>query len=158
MGSKVDFSAITKEHNLAEFDCGDSVLNSWLSKQAVKNSNQGYSKVYVLSILGRVIAYYAISAGAIERKEVPSNLSRNAPNPIPVVVLGRLAVDVDFQQSGYGSALMKDCVIRVSRLSEEVGVKAILVHALNEDAAKFYLSYGFKESRFDSNVLLLPTP
>ena len=156
MGTRLEFSQLTDKHDLTEFDCREQALNSWLRKRALKNSTRGFSKVYILSEQSKVLAYYSISAGAIERKKAPSSLSRNAPNPIPVIILGRLAVDISQQSRGLGAAMLKDCAIRVTRLAQEVGIKAILVHALNGQAVQFYEKYGFKTSRFDENVLLLP--
>ena len=102
------------------------------------------------------MAYYAISSGAIDRKDAPGNLSRNAPNLIPIVVLGLLAVDESYKGQGLGAALLKDCVLRVTELSKQVGIKALLVHAIDEQACSFYKYFGFKESKFDNLVLLLP--
>jgi GNAT superfamily N-acetyltransferase len=102
-----------------------------------------------------VIGYYALATGSVEHRDAPKKLRRNMPDPIPVMVLGRLAVDQQWQQAGLGRSLLKDAVLRTLSVSQQVGVKALLVHALSEDARTFYAHNGFLESPLDPMTLVI---
>ena len=142
-------------HNVLNFDCGNETLNIWLKKTALKNQKQAASKTFVICDNKQVIGYYALATCSIERINVPKSLTRNMPNPIPVIVLGRLAIDQQFHGEKFGSALLKDAILRTIYISENVGVKALLVHAISEEAKKFYLHHDFIESPIESMTLLL---
>jgi len=142
--------------DLSLFDCGNDGLNAWLKKYALKNQETGSSRTFVVTSKKRVVGYYALATGSVERRLSPSMISRNSPNPIPVMVLGRLAVDISMQSKGIGSGLLKDAVLRVYRVSHDVGFKALLVHAISPQAKDFYLQYGFAESPLESMTLMLP--
>jgi GNAT superfamily N-acetyltransferase len=103
-----------------------------------------------------VVGYYCLAAGAVVRDEAPKPLQRNMPDPIPVMVLGRLAIDHRYQGRGIGKALLRDSILRVLQAAEIAGVKAILVHAISEDAKRFYLTHGFLESPIEPMTLCLP--
>jgi GNAT superfamily N-acetyltransferase len=139
-----------------DFDCGNDVLNDWLKKRALKNQASGASRTFVICNKGRVVGYYALSSGSVERLEAPKAIARNMPQTIPVMLLGRLAIDRDAQGQGLGAALLKDALLRVLSVAKNVGVRAILVHAISEDAKRFYLGYGFQVSPIDSMTLVLP--
>jgi predicted GNAT family N-acyltransferase len=142
-------------HNLKGFKCGIESLNEWLAKKALKNQGNGASRTFVISDNDRVVGYYALATGSVERVQVPSKLTRNMPDPIPVIVLGRLAVDIDHQGQKLGKSLLKDALLRSLNVSEQIGVSAIIVHAINQEAKRFYLSYGFEESPFDDMTLFM---
>ena len=146
---------LTAFHNLAEFDCGTLSLNQWLSRQALKNEASGASRAYVVCLENTVVGYYCLAAGAVVRTEAPKPIQRNMPDPIPVMVLGRLAVDRANQARGIGRALLRDAILRVLRAAEIVGIRAILVHAISEEAKQFYFSHGFEESPIEPMTLCL---
>jgi GNAT superfamily N-acetyltransferase len=146
---------LTAFHNFTEFDCGTHSLNHWLTRQALKNEASGASRTYVVCTDNTVVGYYSLAAGAVVRTEAPKPMQRNMPDPIPVMVLGRLAVDLARQGQGIGRALLRDAILRVLRAAEIVGVRAILVHAISEEAKRFYLSHGFQESPIEPMTLCL---
>ena len=142
-------------HHLDNFDCGEEALNSWLKRNALKNQQNQASRTFVICQNNNVVGFYALAAGSVSHQFVSGGLRRNMPNPIPVVVLGRLAIDLAHQGQKLGAALLKDAVLRASAVSQQVGVKALLVHALNDKAKAFYLNYGFQVSPIDDLILLL---
>ncbi len=148
---------LTGEHQLANLDCGNEELNLWLIKQALKNQKRGNSRVYVTTDKKStdVVAYYAVTMGSVDRNIAYSALQRNAPNPIPMVVLARLGVDSNYHHKGIGAAMLKDCIIRSLKAMEVIGGAGILVHAIDQSAQKFYKRFGFRESKFDPLVLML---
>lgn len=109
----------------------------------------------MISQNNQVIGYYALAAGSVDNKEAPGNIKRNMPNPIPILVLGRLAIDKKYQGMRLGSQLLKDALLRAIAVSEHVAFKAVLVHALSEEAKQFYEHYGFKESPIHPLTLFL---
>ena len=148
---------LNREHDLLSFDCGKPSLNDWLKKKALKAHLVGGSaRTYVVcSPANRVVGYFALSTGAVNREDVSGRVKKNMPNPIPIVLLGRLAVDQQFKGKGIGSSLLRDALNRVVLASEQIGVRAILVHALDEDARSFYLKHGFYESPTNHMTLML---
>ena len=148
---------LTPDHLCEDFDSGVSILDDWLKKRALKNQASGASRTYVVTAKDRVVAgYYCLAAGAVAHEQAPKPLRRNMPDPIPVIVLGRLAIDRRYQRLGIGRGLLKDAVLRTIQASELAGIRAILVHAISEDAKQFYLSCGFLESPTQPMTLCLP--
>jgi GNAT superfamily N-acetyltransferase len=146
---------ITSGHELTDFDSGESSLDEWLKKRALKNHTGGASRCFVLCSGITVIGYYSLSAGAISHEMAPKAMRRNMPNPLPVLLLGRLAVDRRYHNQGLGSALLRDAMLRAVSISGDAGVFAILVHALSDPAKLFYLSRGFVESPLQPMTLLM---
>jgi hypothetical protein len=144
-------------HDVTAFSCGDVSLDHWIRSNAARNESNDASRTFVICDGSAVVAYYALAAGSIDRAFVPKSLQRNMPNPLPVVVLGRLAVDLRYQYRGLGSGLLKDAMIRAVLTSRTIGIKGILVHAISEDARQWYLKRWFLESPLDPMTLLLPT-
>jgi GNAT superfamily N-acetyltransferase len=143
-------------HDVRQFDSGEQSLDDWLKRRALSNNLSGASRTFVVaSDTGRVFGFYALAAGAISHSEATSAVRRNMPDPIPVMVLGRLAVDREAQGSKLGGALLQDAVKRVIMVSQSVGVRALLVHALNERAKLFYEHYGFQGTPFAPMTLVL---
>ncbi|MFI4919323.1 MAG: GNAT family N-acetyltransferase [Legionellales bacterium] len=142
-------------HELEHFDCGDSLLNEWLKKIARKNQLSSASRCFVLCDNKTVVGYYSLSAGAIAREASPKAMQRNMPDPLPVLLLGRLAIDKNRHNQGLGSALLRDAMIRAVSVADDVGVFAILVHALSKEAKQFYKSCGFVESPLRPMTLLM---
>ena len=146
---------LSSDHETTRFNCGNDTLYDWLIKRALKNQDSGASRTFVINSNGRVIGYYALASGSVERLAAPGSIARNMPEPVPVVVLGRLAVDVDFQRHRLGAALLKDAMLRTLAVSHEVGIRAMLVHAISDEAKQFYRHYGFQESPIDAMTLML---
>ena len=149
---------LADHHQLADFDSGEPSLDDWLKRRAARNQANGSSRTYVVCngpALGRVIGYYCLAAGAIGHAEAPSTLKRNRPDPVPVLVLGRLAIHKDYHQQGIGTALLNDAIRRAMQAADIAGVTALLVHALSEQARRFYRSRGFVESPVKPMTLCL---
>jgi GNAT superfamily N-acetyltransferase len=142
-------------HDVEPFECGVHTLDVLLKRHARKNEVSGASRSYVVSVGTTVVGYYCLAAGAIDRDDAPKPMQRNMPDPIPVMVLGRLAVDRHYQDQGIGTALLRDAVLRVLQVAEIAGVKAILVHAISEEAKAYYLAKGFLESPIEPMTLCL---
>lgn len=130
-------------HHLADFDSGEPSLDEWLRRRAVTNQANGSSRTYVVCEGDTVIAYYCLAAGAIGHAEASPRIKRNRPDLVPALVLGRLAIHKDHQQKGIGTALLNDAIRRAMQAAAIAGVTALLVHALSEQARRFYLSRGF---------------
>jgi GNAT superfamily N-acetyltransferase len=147
---------LSAEHDLSDFDCGDSVLNDWLRHSALKNESR-FSRTYVVCEGHRVVAYFCIAAGAVERDAAPGKVRRNAPDTIPVSVIGRLAVSRTHAGKGLGADLLSDALRRIALASQSIGIGAVLVHAKNEAAKRFYMRCAeFVEYPQDSRTLFLP--
>jgi GNAT superfamily N-acetyltransferase len=145
------------EHDLQNFDYGRPGLNDWLQKKAAKAQRVGGSaRTYVVcSPEGRVVGYYALATGSVNREDAPGKIKKNMPDPIPVILIGRLAVDHSFKGKGLGYGLLKDALLRIVAAAEEIGVRAVLVHALDEQARNFYLHHGFYESPTNDLTLMV---
>lgn len=147
---------LNTEHRLSDFNCGESSLNDWLKRRALANQHNSASRTFVVTdCLEEVYGYYALAAGAVSHNMASNSIKRNMPDPIPVMVLGRLAVDFRAQGIKLGASLLKDAVTRSTLVAQNIGVRAILVHAINDRAKQFYEHYGFKVSTIDPLVLML---
>lgn len=133
---------LTEEHQIDSFDSGEPVLDEWLRRRARANQASGASRTYVVCEGKVVVAYYALASGAIVQAAVPRRFRRK-PDPTPVVVLGRLAVDRRYQGWGLGRALFGDAASRVAQAADTIGIRGIVVHAISEEARKFYIALGF---------------
>lgn len=145
---------LADHHLLSDFDSGVPSLDDWLKRRARANQASGASRTFVLCEGERVVAYYALASGAVKVAEAPGHFRRNMPDPIPVVVLGRLAIDRSLQSRGIGRALVRDALLRVAQASEAIGIHGVLVHALSEEARAFYLAVGFEASPLDPMTLM----
>ena len=147
---------ITATHNLASFDCGNEDLNDWLKRRALPSEGRS-ARTSVLCNEQRVAGYYCLATGSIERESLSSaKLRKNLPDPIPILVLGRLAISLDYQGRGLGKALLKDAILKTIAASEIAGVRALVVHAIDDAAARFYQRYGFIASPLNPRALVLP--
>lgn len=142
-------------HRVDEFSCGEPSLDDWLRRRARKNQASGASRCFVLVEDEAVIGYYCLSAGAIGHASAPKAMRRNMPDPLPVLLLGRMAVDRRFQQQGLGRALLRDAMLRALHIADQTGVFAVLVHALSEEAKRFYLAQGFVASPLQPMTLVM---
>ena len=145
---------VSARHVLKDFDCGVEVLNSWLSRQALCNESSGASRTFLIPAGHNVAGYYSLAAGSVQRMEMPGRIRRNMPEPVPVMILGRLAVDRRWQGQGLGQGLLRDAVMRTVNVSIQVGIRALLVHAISEDAKNFYLRHGFQPSTLNEMTLM----
>ena len=151
---------LTDHHIIEPFSCGEPSLDRWLQQRALKNESRRASRTYVICIDNQVVGYYALAVGSIAARQAPRKIKQNMPDPIPVMVLGRLAVDTHYQgkgqRKGLGDALLRDAILRVLQAADIAGIKAILVHALSDQVKRFYEDRSFIASTFDSMTLFLP--
>jgi GNAT superfamily N-acetyltransferase len=148
--------ALDTHHRHDHFACGEATLDDWLKRRAMANQLSGASRTFVVTDSdNRVYGYYAMAAGAVAHALATSGVRRNMPDPVPVMVLARLAVDRQAQGIKLGAALLQDAVKRAVAVSQNAGVRALLVHALNGQAKQFYEHYGFQPSRLHPMTLML---
>ena len=146
---------LAEHHDLTAFDSGEISLDDWLRKRALANQGSGASRTFVACEENRVVGYYALASGAVTVASAPGKFKRNMPDPIPVVLLGRLAVDRAWQGQGVGRALFRDAAMRVSQAADVIGIRGIVVHALSEDAHRFYLALGFVDCPGEPLILVV---
>ncbi|HBC41308.1 MAG TPA: GNAT family N-acetyltransferase [Pseudanabaena sp.] len=142
-------------HQIKGFDSGNSQLDDWLKNRAIKNEIEGASRTYVLCNGDVVIGFYCLANGSVFQSVATGKVRRNMPDPIPVMVIGRLAIDRSWQGKGLGHALLKDAILRTLQASEIAGIRAILVHAISENAKVFYEKCGFTASPIDEMTLMI---
>jgi predicted N-acetyltransferase YhbS len=151
---------ITADHRVDQFDCRRPLLNDWLRAHAVENEGTA-SRTYVVAAQSdedacEVVAYYSLAYGSVVRTEVPRKLRHGLPNPVPVMVLGRLAVDHRHAGNGIGPALLREAMQRTLQASEIAGLRALVVHAIDDDAVSFYVHYGFQKFPAGTRTMFLP--
>jgi GNAT superfamily N-acetyltransferase len=147
---------LASTHDASNFDCGEATLDDWLKRRALANQSSGASRTFVVvNGEGQVCGYYALAAGAVSHQMATSKVRRNMPDPVPVMVLARLAVDQRAQGAHLGASLLQDAVYRARAVAQQVGVRALLVHALHERAKQFYEHYGFQASPVHPMTLML---
>lgn len=143
------------QHELDGFGSGVVELDNWLRRRARANQASGASRTFVVCETNRVIAYYALASGAIRQPEAPGRFRRNMPDPIPIAVLGRLAIDQTYQRRGIGRALVRDACLRLLNAAAIIGIRGVLVHAISDDARAFYEALGFLPSPSDPMMLMV---
>jgi predicted N-acetyltransferase YhbS len=146
---------IAEDDNTTEFDSGEASLDDYVRRRALANHVQGGSRCFVTCRDGRVVGYYALASASVQHSDVAGKVRRNMPDPVPVILLSRLAVDLKEQGSGLGKNLLRDAILRSVEASDIIGVRAILVHALNDTARAFYTHFDFEPSPTDPLHLLL---
>jgi predicted N-acetyltransferase YhbS len=146
---------LAEHHEVTAFNSGEDSLDRWLKKRARANQVEGASRTFVACEGNRVIGFYALSSGAMTAGSVPGRFRRNMPDPIPVVLLGRLAADSAWQDKGVGRSLFRDAAMRVSQAADTIGIRGIVVHALSESARSFYLKLGFTECPHEPMILVV---
>lgn len=147
---------LVASHIISEFDCGEATLDDWLKRRALINQVSGASRTFVVTDQdNRVCGYYALAAGAVAHQLATGAVRRNMPDPIPVLILARLAVDHRAQGIKLGAGLLRDAVNRAESVAQNAGVRALVVHALNEKARAFYEYYGFSISPIHPLTLVL---
>lgn len=145
---------LAAHHDIHSFSCGVDSLDHWLKHRALKNQATGASRTFVVCSDSSVVGYYALASSAITAELTTGRLRRNMPDPIPVVVLGRLAIDLTLQGSGVGRALVRDAVLRVIAAADAIGIRGMVVHALSDSARDFYERVGFDSSPLDPMTLM----
>jgi GNAT superfamily N-acetyltransferase len=146
---------LSARHDLSGFDSGEPALDDWLRRRAERNVASGASRTYVVCVGRKLVGYYTLAAGAIAHAGAPGRIRRNMPDPVPVMLLGRLAVDKAFHGQGVGTGLLRDAVLRIVQAAEIAGIRAILVHATSEEAKRFYEKYGFVASPVDPLTVMI---
>ena len=150
-------SPLGDQHRLDDFQCTAPELTRWLLERARPNQASGASRCFVVCDGQQdVVGYYALAAGAVSHAHAPGRIRRNMPEPIPVIVLGRLAVHRGRVGQGIGQGLLKDAVQRTLRASEQIGARALLCHAIDDVAKAFYFKHGFIESPIHGMTVMLP--
>ena len=137
-------------HAVEAFDCGQEALNRFLQKHALQNQRSGGSQTYVGLINETVIGYYALAVGSVEQDHAPERVKKGlAKHSIPIMLLARLAVDLNWQKQGIGAALVKDATLRTLQAADIAGIRALVVHAKDDVAKKFYERFDFLPSPTD---------
>ena len=145
---------LAAHHKIDAFDSGVASLDDWLKRRATQNQTSGASRTFVVSDNDLVVAYYALASSAIAPAVTPGRFRRNMPEPIPVVVLARLAISRSYQGKGLGRALFQDAARRVVHAAEAIGIRGLLVHAISEEAKAFYLRLGLELSPLEPMILM----
>ena len=146
---------LTADHDVSQFTCQHSALTEWLQNRALENNAQRGSRTHVVCDDLRVVGFYALAAGSIEHANAPKPLTRNMPKPIPAIILGRLAVDTEYQGQGVGAGLLQDAIYRALNAANDIGARILLCHAIDEAARTFYLKYSFIQSPVEELTVML---
>ena len=147
---------LTKDHDRNTFDCGVPALNDYLKKYALQNQKKHAARTYVATRSNRIVGYYTLAYGSLSLEEAPQSVRSGLPrHPIPMILLARLAVDSSEQGGGLGAALLKDALLRTIQAAEIAGLRAMIVHAKDESAKRFYEKFGFERSPIDAYHLFL---
>jgi GNAT superfamily N-acetyltransferase len=146
---------LTAEHDLEAFASGVPPLDDWLKQRARQNEIGGASRTYVVCEGHRVVGYYSLAAGSVLHHMATGRVRRNMPDPVPVALLGRLAVDRGWQGRGIGAFLLRDALLRVIGAAETIGVRALLVHAISDQARGFYEHWGLRRSPVEPMTLMI---
>ncbi|HEX3981422.1 MAG TPA: GNAT family N-acetyltransferase [Acidimicrobiales bacterium] len=146
---------LTANHVLTGFSCGKPELDAWLTRRAVGNQASGATKTHVVVDDGRVIGFYALATGAVAHSDVGGRSRRNMPEPIPTVILARMALDEKYRSNGLGPALLQAAIETTMAAAQTIGIACLLVHAKDEDARDFYLHFDFEPSPTDPLHLIL---
>jgi GNAT superfamily N-acetyltransferase len=145
---------LADHHELSSF-ASDAALDDWLKRRARANQVNGASRTFVICDGDQVVGYYALASGGVNVSAATGRFRRNMPDPIPVALLGRLAVDRRWRGRGVGRALFRDAALRLSNAAEVIGIRGVLVHAVSEEAKAFYLALGFDPSPLEPMTLMI---
>lgn len=143
-------------HHLEEFDCGKPALTDWLLHHARQAQGSGSARTFVVCDKDRVVGYFSLTVGQIDTLEAPERIRRGMGQyPIPLVILARLAVDLDYQKQGLGFSLLQDAIMRTVAISEQAGIRALLTHPIDAEAEAFYRRFGFEPTPAHDRQLIL---
>jgi GNAT superfamily N-acetyltransferase len=146
---------LAEHHQVDQFDCGVDSLNDWLRRRARANQTAGASRTYVVCDGAKVVAYYALASGSVDGAAATGRFRRNMPQPIPVAILGRLAVARAFEGRGLGRALIRDAAERLAVAADVLGIRGLVVHAISNEARAFYLAIGLDPSPINPMTLMI---
>ncbi len=161
MGAVSDLASLSppeplaSDHELDRFESGVAPLDDWLKRRARRNELEGASRTFVVCTARRVVGYYSLAAGSVSHRVATGKIRRNMPDPVPVVLLGRLAVDHAWQGRGLGADMLRDAAIRCLAAAGIIGARAILAHAISPDAKAFYENHGFRPSPVEPMTLMV---
>lgn len=147
---------LSPDHEIDAFDSGVQALDAWLKSRARWNEAEGASRTFVLSQGRRVVGFYSLAAASIMHSLATGKVRRNMPDPVPAMLIARLALDKAWQGKGLGAGLLQDAVLRIAGAAQIVGVRAILVHAISDEARAFYEHWGFVSSPLEPMTLMMP--
>lgn len=145
---------LTSEHDVSDFNSQSDALNMWLKEKSLKNEGDT-ARTYVVTVENKVIGYYCLATSSVAHIQATRKAKQNAPDPIPCMLIGRLAVDINWRKQGIGSGLLRDAIFRTLRVAQIAGIRCILVHAQDEEAKKFYLKHKFQPSPIEPLTLML---
>ena len=146
---------ITSHDDRSAFSSGEPALDTWLKHNALKSQASGAARTYVITAEQTVVGYYSLAAGSVSRRGATGTVRRNLPDPVPVILLARLAVDSQWKGQGLGAALLRDAALRTRQAAHLVGIRAMLVHAISPEAARFYRYFGFQPSPGNETTLMI---
>ena len=146
---------LDRSHDLSSFSSRVPVLDDWLKRRALANQDSGATRTFVVCQDARIVAYYALASGNVIASQAPGRFRRNMPDPIPVAILARLAIDASHQRRGLGRALVQDAARRVMNAAQSLGIRGILVHAISDEAQAFYTALGFSPSPLNPMTLMV---
>jgi GNAT superfamily N-acetyltransferase len=146
---------ITSDHDLSSFACGHESLDVWLRRRALGNQESGATRTYVTADHACVVGYFALASGGLAPTEATGCFRRNMPDPIPVAILARLAVDQTMHGQGLGRALFRDAALRVMSAADVIGIRGLIVHAISEEAAAFHGALGLTATPSEPGTLML---
>jgi GNAT superfamily N-acetyltransferase len=147
---------LTQEHDTSAFDCGKPALNDWLKRYALVNQQNHSAVTYVIHEENRVLAYYSVATSSVAVDESPERMSKGlAKHPVPVILLARLAVELRFQGQKMGTMMLKDALVKAQAVAEQVGSRALVVDAIDDDACRFYEAFGFEPFKLNPRRLML---
>ncbi|MCG8431859.1 MAG: GNAT family N-acetyltransferase [Candidatus Omnitrophica bacterium] len=159
MRKKISFQSpvlLEASHCVEDFDCGNAELNNYIRRFALINNRHRAARTFVTVGDKHLAGYYTLTIGSVSKEETPRRISKGqAKYPVPVIILARLAVDRRFQGRGVGQSLLKDALLRIAAAADEIGGRAVLVHAKNDAARAFYMKFGFEPSPTDPFHLYL---
>jgi GNAT superfamily N-acetyltransferase len=146
---------ISEGDDCATFDSGEPILDEYLRTRALANHVEGASRCFVTCRNGRVVGFYALASASVERGSAPGRMRRNMPDPVPVILLSRLVIDRKEQKTGLGTHMLRDAITRCVQAADIIGVRAMLVHVLHDEARSFYQHFDFEPSPTDPLHLML---
>ncbi|RWM36649.1 GNAT family N-acetyltransferase [Mesorhizobium sp.] len=146
---------LDRGHDLSSFSSGIPASDDWVKRRALANQDSGATRTFVTCKDDKVVAYYALASGGVIASHVPGRFRRNMPDPIPVAILARLAIDTSCQRQGIGRALVQDAARRVMNAAGSLGIRGILVHAISDEARSYYTALGFDPSPRDPMTLVI---